>query len=107
MGVLDVKYSDQQELTLEWESSSSNDMVADSTLALINGIDRSPASVKCELVLYSICPLLKELQSDDRFAFALALRICLFTTSSWRSRRLIILCDKNTAFGDVSGSSLW
>lgn len=46
MGVLDVKHSDQHELTLEWESSSSNDMIADSTLALITGIDRSPASVK-------------------------------------------------------------
>lgn len=47
MGVLDVKYTNEQELTLEWESSSSNDMIADSTLALITGIDSSPASVKC------------------------------------------------------------
>jgi len=48
MGVLDVKHTAEHELTLEWESSSSNDMIADSTLALITGIDKSPASVKCE-----------------------------------------------------------
>ncbi|KJA20072.1 hypothetical protein HYPSUDRAFT_68852 [Hypholoma sublateritium FD-334 SS-4] len=46
MGVVDVKYTAEHELTLEWESSSSNDMIADSTLALITGIDKSPASVK-------------------------------------------------------------
>lgn len=34
------------ELVLEWDSSASNDMIADSTLALITGIDKSPASVK-------------------------------------------------------------
>ncbi|PPQ90538.1 hypothetical protein CVT25_015852 [Psilocybe cyanescens] len=46
MGVVDVKHTGEHELTLEWESSSSNDMIADSTLALITGIDKSPASVK-------------------------------------------------------------
>lgn len=49
MGVLDVRYTGEHELTLEWDSSSSNDMIADSTLALITGIDKSPASVKCKL----------------------------------------------------------
>jgi cleavage and polyadenylation specificity factor subunit 3 len=47
MGVLDVKQTQEHELTIEWESSASNDMIADSTLALITGIDKSPASVKC------------------------------------------------------------
>jgi cleavage and polyadenylation specificity factor subunit 3 len=47
MGAVDVKHTQEQELTLEWDSSSSNDMIADSTLALITGIDKSPASVKC------------------------------------------------------------
>ena len=51
MGVMDVKQTGEHELTLEWESSASNDMVADSTLALITGIDRSPASAKREFVL--------------------------------------------------------
>ncbi|KAF8556151.1 Metallo-hydrolase/oxidoreductase [Imleria badia] len=46
MGVVDVKHTDDHELTLEWDSGSSNDMIADSTLALITGIDKSPASVK-------------------------------------------------------------
>jgi cleavage and polyadenylation specificity factor subunit 3 len=51
MGVVDVKQTGEHELTLEWESSASNDMVADSALALITGIDRSPASVKREYIL--------------------------------------------------------
>ena len=46
MGAIDVKQTSEHELTLEWESSASNDMIADSTLALITGIDKSPASVK-------------------------------------------------------------
>ncbi|KAK7472525.1 endoribonuclease ysh1 [Stygiomarasmius scandens] len=46
MGAVDIKHTKEHELTLEWNSSASNDMIADSTLALITGIDRSPASVK-------------------------------------------------------------
>ncbi|PSS37824.1 hypothetical protein PHLCEN_2v292 [Hermanssonia centrifuga] len=46
MGTVDVKQTSEHELTLEWDSSASNDMIADSTLALITGIDKSPASVK-------------------------------------------------------------
>ena len=46
MGAIDVKHSAEHELTLEWDSSASNDMIADSCLALITGIDKSPASVK-------------------------------------------------------------
>ncbi|TFK53585.1 Metallo-hydrolase/oxidoreductase [Heliocybe sulcata] len=46
MGVVDVKHTNEHELTLEWDSSASNDMIADSTLALVSGIDKSPASVK-------------------------------------------------------------
>ena len=51
MGAVDIKFTGEQELTLEWDSSASNDMIADSTLALINGIDKSPASVKRLLFL--------------------------------------------------------
>ena len=50
MGIVDAKQTGEHELTLEWESSASNDMVADSTLALITGIDKSPASAKREYV---------------------------------------------------------
>ncbi|KAI0769356.1 mRNA 3'-end-processing protein YSH1 [Trametes elegans] len=46
MGAVDIKHTQEHELTLEWDSSASNDMIADSTLALITGIDKSPASVK-------------------------------------------------------------
>ncbi|KAF8588696.1 Metallo-hydrolase/oxidoreductase [Ramaria rubella] len=46
MGAVDIKHTGPHELTLEWESSASNDMIADSSIALIFGIDRSPASVK-------------------------------------------------------------
>ena len=46
MGAVDIKMTGEQELTLEWDSSASNDMIADSTLGLITGIDKSPASVK-------------------------------------------------------------
>lgn len=44
--MVDVKHTDEHELTLEWDSGASDDMIADSTLALITGIDKSPASVK-------------------------------------------------------------
>ena len=46
MGAIDVKQTGEHELTLDWDSSASHDMLADSTLALITGIDKSPASVK-------------------------------------------------------------
>ena len=59
MGIVDAKQTGEHELTLEWESSASNDMVADSTLALITGIDKSPASAKRECIpsnpLHSSC----------------------------------------------------
>lgn len=46
MGVVDLKHTAEHELTLEWDASASNDMIADSTLTLITGIDTSLASVK-------------------------------------------------------------
>ncbi len=46
MGAVDVKHTAENELTLEWNSSASNDMIADSAMAVIVGIERSPASVK-------------------------------------------------------------
>lgn len=57
MGAVDVKLTSEHELTLEWDSSASNDMIADSTLALITGIDKSPASVKCPLSHVVLFPL--------------------------------------------------
>ncbi|SPO40790.1 related to YSH1 - component of pre-mRNA polyadenylation factor PF I [Pseudozyma flocculosa] len=46
MGAVDVKQSGPHELTVEWVSSVANDMVADSAVALLLGVDSSPASVK-------------------------------------------------------------
>lgn len=46
MGALDIKQSALHELMLEWVSSINNDMIADSALALLLGVDSSPASVK-------------------------------------------------------------
>jgi cleavage and polyadenylation specificity factor subunit 3 len=56
MGAVDVKHTKEDELTLEWESSVTTDMIADSTLALILGIESSPASVKCEFRLLTYNP---------------------------------------------------
>jgi cleavage and polyadenylation specificity factor subunit 3 len=61
MGVIDVKHTSEHELTLEWDSSASNDMIADATLALITGIDKSPASVKCKVYYYLLSPKPKSL----------------------------------------------
>ncbi|KAG8691314.1 endoribonuclease ysh1 [Ceratobasidium sp. 395] len=46
MNAVDVKLVSEQELVLEWVAGASSDMIADATVALILGIDRSPASVK-------------------------------------------------------------
>lgn len=53
MGCVDVKHTREDELTLEWESSVTTDMIADSALALILGIESSPASVKLTLSPHS------------------------------------------------------
>ena len=49
MSTVDVKHTSEQEVTLEWESSAKNDMIADAALALLAGMDKSPASVKCKM----------------------------------------------------------
>ncbi|CAD6911836.1 unnamed protein product [Tilletia controversa] len=46
MDVVDIKQSGKHKLTLEWAASTPNDMVADSAVALLLGVDSSPASVK-------------------------------------------------------------
>ena len=54
MGCVDVKHTREGELRIEWESSAQSDMIADSTLALIFGVESSPASVKRECY-HSFC----------------------------------------------------
>ncbi|WFD43359.1 endoribonuclease ysh1 [Malassezia psittaci] len=46
MNAVDIKQPRTHELLLEWASSVSNDMVADSAVALLLGIDSCPATVK-------------------------------------------------------------
>lgn len=46
MNALVIKQTGAREICLEWDSSASNDMIADAAIALIFGIDSSPASVK-------------------------------------------------------------
>ncbi|KAG0149819.1 hypothetical protein CROQUDRAFT_653097 [Cronartium quercuum f. sp. fusiforme G11] len=46
METVDVKMIEEHQLILEWVGSVNNDMIADSVLALLLGIDRSPASLK-------------------------------------------------------------
>lgn len=49
MSTVDIKASGKFELAIEWVGSVTNDMIADSVIALVLGVDRSPASVKSGL----------------------------------------------------------
>lgn len=46
MSTVDIKAIGKHDLAVEWVGSVSNDMVADSVIALVLGVDGSPASVK-------------------------------------------------------------
>ncbi|SCZ88382.1 BZ3500_MvSof-1268-A1-R1_Chr2-1g04374 [Microbotryum saponariae] len=46
MDTVDVKAVGKMDWVVEWVGSVSNDMVADSVIALVLGVDKSPASVK-------------------------------------------------------------
>lgn len=46
---VDVKKLEGQQILLEWVGRSLSDMIADSVLALLLGMDHSPATVKREL----------------------------------------------------------
>ncbi|KAF8546928.1 hypothetical protein OG21DRAFT_1527507 [Imleria badia] len=48
MGVVDVKQTGEQQVTLECPSSADNDTIADATLVVLAGIDKNPASVNCK-----------------------------------------------------------
>ena len=86
MGAVDVKQAGERELVLEWDSSASNDMIADSTLALITGIDKSPASVKRKFSLFLVRrhPFLTSVShgSNDAPALTLTLTPALTLTHS-------------------------
>jgi hypothetical protein len=61
MDAVDVKHTVEHELTLEWESSASNDMIADATLAVIAGMGKSPASVQRR---FSVVPIMFPLRTN-------------------------------------------
>lgn len=84
MGTVDVKQTGEHELTLEWESSASNDMVADSTLALITGIDKSPASAKREHIAIESSSFFPSLPHDPPRVPS------LYSRSSRGVRRLVL-----------------
>lgn len=46
MSTVDIKAVGKHDLAIEWVGSVTNDMVADSVIALVLGVDGSPASVK-------------------------------------------------------------
>ena len=46
MQAVSVIQISKTEIELQWSSNTSNDMIADSTLALLLGIDTSPAIMK-------------------------------------------------------------
>lgn len=54
MDALLIKQTGLHELCLEWDSSASNDMIADAAIAVLFGMDSSPASVKSEVQLFII-----------------------------------------------------
>jgi cleavage and polyadenylation specificity factor subunit 3 len=49
MDVVSVVHVSEQELRLEWVTNASNDMIADSALALLCGIDSNFATIKSTL----------------------------------------------------------
>lgn len=51
MNALTVVHISDAEMQLQWLSNTSNDMIADSALALLLGIDASPATVKSKFEL--------------------------------------------------------
>lgn len=53
MNAVSVISISEQELVLEWLSSASNDMIADSALALLSGIDTNFATIKSEFTVVS------------------------------------------------------
>jgi cleavage and polyadenylation specificity factor subunit 3 len=46
MNALTIVQTSDVEMQLQWLANTSNDMIADSALALLLGIDSSPATVK-------------------------------------------------------------
>lgn len=61
---VDLKKLEHQQILMEWVGGSLSDMIADSVLALLLGMDHSPATVKCK----PVCELDDALYTDVSFA---------------------------------------
>ncbi|KAJ7267628.1 beta-lactamase-like protein [Mycena haematopus] len=103
----------EHELMLEWDSSASNDMLADSTMALIAGIDRSPASVKLSFVLsiFSLCEspvllVLTKLLKSHRVPIA-TLMTSGATTRTQIAKTSIYSEDSQMRHGTTRGLDVW
>lgn len=57
MSTVDLKAVGKHELAIEWIGSVTNDLIADSVIALVLGVDRSPASVKRSSSSFFLFPL--------------------------------------------------
>ena len=117
MGAIDVKLISEHVLSLEWDSNAANDMIADSTLALITDIDKSPASVKRQHLvlpmLSAICPPdtcclpgpIHFISSDGPITFAFAFAPAYASALGQRLRREPD--DADPAAGHVPRGALW
>lgn len=54
MSTVDLKAVGKHELAIEWAGSVTNDMIADSVIALVLGVDKSPATVKSKLIFFAM-----------------------------------------------------
>ena len=55
MGAVDLKQREPSILIMDWVGSTLSDMIADSVLALVLGVDSSPATVKRVFMLSAMC----------------------------------------------------
>jgi hypothetical protein len=67
MNAISIVQVSEQELSLEWSSSGSNDMIADSALALLSGMDSNFATAKRELNKRTFDEVLKK---ADRLGYS-------------------------------------
>ncbi|KAH7888850.1 beta-lactamase-like protein [Phlebopus sp. FC_14] len=92
MDAVNAKHTAAHELTLEWESSAKNDMIADSTLAVITMVDQSPASVR---ITAQVCPH-KHLHADSCTPGARPRRLARFLEAHFNDVELCIPSERSS-----------
>ncbi|KAJ7462268.1 Pre-mRNA 3'-end-processing endonuclease polyadenylation factor C-term-domain-containing protein [Mycena galericulata] len=106
MHAIDVKQTNEHELTLEWESCASSDMLADSTLALIAGIDRSPASVKITSQQHTDTDLPSNPHADRLDPTGKMKQLVWFLEAHFGEVNVHMSAGPNKETGEVPGPSL-